>query len=142
MHDPLNYHFNYLGKDFEYYFGLMYSLYNVPNIFMPIIGGILAAKFGSHSMYLVFSILIVIGQFILCMGCSYNSMAIFLIGRTIYGLGSECISITQISILVKWFGRSELGLPTTIIISFGRLTGALNDITSPMLVEKVRNLIL
>ena len=30
----------------EYIFGLMYSVYNLPNIILPIIGGILTDKYG------------------------------------------------------------------------------------------------
>lgn len=88
-------------------------------------------------MYFIYSVLILIGQFILCLGCKFQSIETLLIGRTIYGFGSECVFLSQTSILLKWFDKSEMGLPTAITLSFCRLIGSLNDIISPMLVENV-----
>lgn len=130
--------FNDLEKDrFEYYFSFLYSIYSVPNIILPFIGGLFIIKFGSRTMYLVFTILIAIGQFIVACGSQRNSMNVMLIGRVVMGLGGECINTSKNIFIMKWFFKNEVGLPLGISISLMRLGGIASDMISPNLIAKV-----
>lgn len=138
LHDALKSQFAFQLKDsFEYYFGLLYSVYSMPNIILPFIGGYMVMKFGVRSTYLLFSGLVMLGQFICAIGCQYSSMNMMLAGRVVFGLGGECLNISQNAIIVKWFSKSELALPMGLAISVSRFGSVLNDVFSPRMVSAV-----
>ena len=117
---------------------MLYSVYSLPNIVLPFVGGILVMKFGIRSMYMVFSTFILIGHFIVTLGSQYNSIYTMLAGRVIFGLGGECLNICQNAMIVKWFFKSQLALPLGLTISFSRLGSVVNDNLSPRLVSEVK----
>jgi MFS family permease len=133
LHDSLKEKFKHLGNEFEYYFNLMYAVYSFPNIILPFIGGILITKYGSSIIYLIFALLILIGQIVFSYGIFYNSIYTVLIGRFIFGLGGECLGLHQNSMIVKWFPKSKLGLPLGLAVSGGRIASVLNDLITPSL---------
>jgi MFS family permease len=138
LHDSLKTQFAFELKDsFEYYFGLLYSVYSMPNIVLPFIGGYMVMKMGVRSTYILFAGLVMIGQFICAFGCQYSSIKTMLFGRVIFGLGGECLNICQNAIIVKWFAKSQLALPMGLTISFSRLGSVLNDILSPRIITPV-----
>ncbi len=138
LHDALKSQFYLkLNDSFEYYFGLLYSVYSMPNIILPFIGGYMVMKLGVRSTYLLFSALVMIGQLICAIGCQYTSINIMLLGRMIFGLGGECLNICQNAIIVKWFSSSQLALPMALTISVSRFGSVLNDVFSPRLVSYV-----
>ena len=87
---------------------------------------------------MVFGISIMLGQFIFALGCHKNSMNIMLIGRTIFGLGGECINICQSAMIIKWFYKSEMALPLGLTLSVSRLGSVMNDWYSPSFIGSVR----
>ena len=91
-------------------------------------------------MYMVFGICIMLGQFIFAMGCRTNSMNTMLFGRTIFGLGGECINICQSAMIIKWFYKSEMSFPLGLTLSISRLGSVMNDLYSPSLIESVNYL--
>lgn len=141
MHDHLKDHFK--GKlksetapfqdNFEYYFGLLYSLYSFPNIVLPFFGGILITYLGNRTMYFIVGCFLVIGQLLFAIGCSQVNMPLMLIGRVIFGIGGETINITQNLMLIKWFKKDELSFPFAITITVSRLGSVLNDVASPQI---------
>lgn len=130
-----------LNDSFEYYFGLLYSVYSMPNIILPFIGGYMVMKLGVRSTYLLFSALVMFGQLVCAIGCQYTSINIMLLGRMVFGLGGECLNICQNAIIVKWFSSSQLALPMGLTISVSRFGSVLNDIFSPRLVSYVKKFI-
>lgn len=133
LHDSLKEKFKNLENEFEYYFNLMYAVYSLPNIILPFIGGILIIKLGSCLMYFIFGLLILIGQIVFSCGIFYDSIYTVLIGRFIFGLGGECLGLPQNSMIVKWFPKSQLGLPLGLSVSGGRIASVLNDLITPYL---------
>lgn len=122
------------NKDsFEYYFGLLYSLYSFPNIVLPLIGGILISILGNRTMYIIVGIFLVLGQFIFSLGCHQTNMTMMLVGRAIFGIGGETINISQNLMLIRWFKKEELSFPFAITITVSRLGSVLNDIASPQI---------
>jgi len=137
LHDSLKIQFSNLSENFEYYFGLLYSLYSLPNIILPFIGGILVMQYGIRTMYVIFGLFILLGQFVFALGCQNYSMNAMLIGRVIFGLGGECINICQNAMIVKWFFKSEIALPLGLTISVSRLGSVMNDVASPKMIVHV-----
>jgi MFS family permease len=59
---------------------VMYSVYTLPNTILPLLGGLLICKFGYRFMFLIFGLLVFLGQFFLAIGCSFNSFPIMVFG--------------------------------------------------------------
>jgi len=133
LHDSLKEKFKDLDDKFEYYFNLMYAVYSFPNIILPFLGGILITRYGSTYIYFFFGLLILIGQIIFSLGIFEDSIINVLMGRFIFGLGGECFGLPQNSMIVKWFPKSNLGLPLGISLSGGRIASVLNDLITPLL---------
>lgn len=132
MHNLLKKRFGANSKmDFEYIFNLMYSVYSLPNIILPLIGGLLIFKYGYRLMFLAFGFSILIGQLIFAIGCSTQSIVVMLIGRTIFGFGGESINTTQFSIILQWFAPNEIAFAMGLCLSFAKIGNALNNIVSP-----------
>jgi MFS family permease len=122
---------NAASEKFEYFFQLLYSVYSLPNIVLPMIGGILIFKYGYRLMFLVFGFFVLVGQFIFAMGCSTHADWLMLLGRIIFGLGGESLNTTQYAIIVQWFATNELAFAMGLSLSFARFGNVLNDVVSP-----------
>ena len=131
VHDHLESQFSFLGENFEYYYNLLYSIYSIVNIFVPFIGGALIKIYGNKNMFLVFGIIIVIGQLIVYLGCKNNSIYTMLIGRVIFGLGGENINVSQMTCVVEWFYKSENSFPMGLTLTISRVGSFTNDVLSP-----------
>ena len=132
MHALLFKKFGNGNKDnFEYTFNLMYSVYSLPNIILPLIGGALICKFGYRGMFLIFGICVLVGQFIFAIGCSIDSIYTMLLGRIIFGLGGESLNTTQYSVIIEWFSPNEIAFAMGVCLSLARFGNVLNDILSP-----------
>ena len=131
VHDHLESQFHFLGKHFEYYYNLLYSIYSIVNIFIPFIGGALIKKFGNKNMFIVFGLIIVIGQLIVYLGCKNNSIYTMLVGRVIFGLGGENLNVSQMTCVVEWFFKSENSFPMGLTLTISRAGSVANDVLSP-----------
>ncbi|ORZ32212.1 hypothetical protein BCR44DRAFT_1243063 [Catenaria anguillulae PL171] len=81
-----------LGSDysaFQWQLNLMYTVYSMPNLLMPLIGGALYDRFGARVMLLTFSLLVVLGSSLFWAGVALHSFPLLLVGRLLCGLGSE-----------------------------------------------------
>lgn len=138
LHDSLQNRFKDLDN-FEYFFGLFYSVYSTPNLVLPFFGGVLINKFGMRPMYFTFSMCIFIGQLICLLGSYFTNIWIILVGRFVTGLGGECNNSTSNMLIMRWFYRSEMSLPLAFSISIMRLVSFFADILSPRIMRYVNN---
>ncbi|NIM59740.1 MAG: MFS transporter [Candidatus Aminicenantes bacterium] len=99
-------------------FGLFFSVYSLPNIIMVLLGGIFLDIIGIRKAGTIFAALCAIGVFITASG---STLLIMLIGRFIYGLGSESLIITMDKILSRWFKGKELAFAFGLLITIARL---------------------
>lgn len=99
-------------------YGLLFSYYSLPNFIMVLLGGMLLDKIGIRKAGNLFAFLCVAGVLITAAGASYQVM---LLGRLVYGLGSESLIITINKVLAKWFKRKELALAFGLNITVARL---------------------
>lgn len=102
---------------FEILFSLLYSVYSVPNIFLPFLGGFFVDRFGVRICLLCFVFLILLGQGIFSYGLVYQSWGIMLFGRVIYGLGGESLGVANGALLSEWFKGDILILSSLLFIN-------------------------
>ena len=133
VHDHLESQFDFLGENFEYYYNLLYSIYSIVNIFIPFLGGNLIKIYGNKNMFLVFALIIVIGQLIVYLGCKNNSIYTMLIGRVVFGLGGDNLNVSQMTCVVEWFYKSETSFPMGLTLTISRIGSFFNDVLSPRL---------
>ncbi|MGQ9673384.1 MAG: MFS transporter [Candidatus Aminicenantales bacterium] len=99
-------------------YGLLFSFYYLPNFVMVLVGGILLDKIGIRKAGTLFAALCAAGVFLTAASRAFSLM---LLGRLIYGLGSESLIITQNKVLSKWFKGKELALAFGLNLTVARL---------------------
>eukprot|EP01113_Clastostelium_recurvatum_P013559 TRINITY_DN17217_c0_g1_i2.p1 TRINITY_DN17217_c0_g1~~TRINITY_DN17217_c0_g1_i2.p1 ORF type:complete len:586 (-),score=99.11 TRINITY_DN17217_c0_g1_i2:122-1804(-) len=102
-------------------FGLLYSVYNIPNIVLPFVGGYLLDKVGLPTGTLVCVLLVAIGAAMVLTSAYVNSFALMVAGRFLFGMGAETSYVAQNTICCLWFNEKELALAMAMTVSAGRL---------------------
>ena len=67
----------------------LYSVYSLPNIVLPLVGGMIVDRWGVAKSLCLFTLLILLGQAIFAAACSAGWLNGMLLGRTFFGLGGE-----------------------------------------------------
>lgn len=52
----------------ELLYSLLYTVYNMPNMVLPLFGGFFTDKFGDRIMTVIFTFFVVLGQAVVCFG--------------------------------------------------------------------------
>jgi MFS family permease len=73
----------------ELEFNMLYSIFSLPNIILPIFGGILIDKLGVGLSLMIFSIIDLLGEAVVMFGAFKSNYTLMMIGRLILGVGSE-----------------------------------------------------
>lgn len=126
----------YLGYDnenFQYYIQVLYSVYSIPNLFLPLLGGLLVDRWGNRVLLLITAFAVTVGQGIFTLGLFLKSARLAYIGRFVLGVGGESLGVVQSTISYNWFADKELGLAIGINVLVGRIGSVLNDIITPWL---------
>jgi MFS family permease len=100
----------------ELEYNLLYTVYSVPNIFIPLCGGLLIDYIGIKRSLILFNVPLIVGQCNLsftnlacCVLGAWTKNYIYLIiGRIIFGLGAENLCVVQSTIVSKWFAKREI----------------------------------
>ena len=116
-------------------YNLLYSVYSFPNIILPLFGGILIDRMGIRIGVILFSFLLIIGQFFFMLGGIMKSYGLLILGRVIFGLGGESLSVTQSTLVAKWFGDKELAFALGLNIAVSRLGSTVNTALTPRLYD-------
>lgn len=98
--------------------GGFYTAYSVAAILAVLIGGFLIDRLGTRIASLLFSILVVCGAALVAIA---PSVTVLMIGRFIFGAGSEPLVVAQSAILARWFKGKELALAFGIALTVSRL---------------------
>jgi MFS family permease len=80
---------------------------------------------------MVFSTLLTIGQLIFAIGGGSQSYGTMVLGRVVFGLGGECMTVAQSSIISQWFKGRELALAFGFNLSVSRLGSVFNGLVEP-----------
>ena len=94
----------------ELLYSLLYTVYNMPNMLLPLLGGFFTDKFGDRLMTVVFTLFILLGQAIICVGSHQDSFHLMILGRFVFGIGGESLNITLSTLSIRWFEGDELSL--------------------------------
>lgn len=82
----------------------LFAVYCLPNMVAVFVAGILVDKIGWNLSLLLFTAFFVGGN-LLVLEKSYFS---FVVGRMMYGMGTECIAIVQSSLIARWFSHDPV----------------------------------
>ena len=94
----------------------LYTVISLPNIFIPIFGGLIVTKFGVDIWIISLIVIFSVGQIIFTIAGfiandNTNDITPFMLalfGRFIFGLGGETLNVCQIVIISKYFKNKEL----------------------------------
>jgi MFS family permease len=98
--------------------GWLYTIYSVAAILTVLVGGLLIDRVGTRTASLLFSALVVVGAAIVAMA---PNVTVAVVGRFIFGAGSETLIVAQSAILARWFRGKELALSFGITLAIARL---------------------
>lgn len=82
-------------------------MYGLPNLVFPLFGGFLMDKFGSDVVLIAASTLATVGPIITYWGAAEKSFSTMILGRFIFGPGSEMLIVMQYVNLSRWFTDNE-----------------------------------
>ena len=74
-------------------YGLLYSIYAIPNTILPLIGGLLLDKLGVRVCLIFFSLTLCLGQGVFMLGGYRKDYRLMMIGRGIFGIGCESMYV-------------------------------------------------
>lgn len=123
----------YNKEEFEYYYNTLCSLVSVPNLIFPLLAGVLIDTVSLYNLSMVLISFLILGQFVLTIGFGMKSLTTMLIGRCIFGLGSESSLIAFNSLLIRYFPDWEVALALSICLAIGRIGSVLSDMVSPII---------
>lgn len=90
-------------------FTSLYALYSWPNVIMCFFGGVLIDKvLGIRLGAIIFLALLVLGQLMFAFGAFSGQFWMMQLGRFVYGLGGESLTVAQNTYVVAWFKGLEL----------------------------------
>ncbi|KAJ3149710.1 hypothetical protein HDU86_006887 [Geranomyces michiganensis] len=128
----------WLGSSYDEYqwqINLLYTVYALPNIILPLIGGLLVDNLSATTMLLVFMTFVCVGQTIFAAGISAKSFPVMVLGRIMFGAGGESLEVATSRITTEWFRGRGLGFAMSLHLSMARIAAASNDNFSPWLAE-------
>ena len=117
-------------------YSLLYSFYSLPNIICPLLGGILIDKHGPEKTLLTVTLLAVVGQSIVSMAASNDIFVWMLLGRTIFGMGTETLMLVQMVDISYWFIDNEFALALGLSQFIANLFVNLSGLITPKLMKE------
>ncbi|KAL1491655.1 hypothetical protein ABEB36_012219 [Hypothenemus hampei] len=105
----------------------LYSIYSWPNVIMCFIGGFLIDRlFGIRLGSNIFMSLTLIGQLVFTFAVYLNAYWLMMVGRFVFGIGSESLAVAQNNYAVLWFKGKELNMVFGLQMSFSRIGSTVN----------------
>lgn len=106
--------------------GSLNAIYSLPNIFLVLIGGLIVDRFGAARVTLVTTGLCFLGAAITASEGNFQTMVV---GRLLFGIGSETMLVAVTTTLALWFGRSNLALAMALTLSIARAGSYAADVS-------------
>ena len=104
--------------------GTLNAIYSLPNIFLVVVGGVLADRFTARRMVFYTTALCLVGAVVTALGAQFPVMAT---GRLLFGIGSETLSVATTVALAQWFAGRYFALLFAAKLSLARLGSYLAD---------------
>jgi MFS family permease len=116
---------------YAYYFNLLYSVYSLPNVILPLIMGLAVDRCGCRLVICILGAAVVLGHVIFTIGVTYGSWSTMILGRIVFGFGGESVQVAQNCLLFRWFKGNEVAFALGLNLSVARAGSVLNDVLSP-----------
>jgi MFS family permease len=87
--EPLRAHLGLEKSSYTWLVAVMYAVSTAPNIVLPLLSGLAVQKYGARVVLLVTMALVCCGQAYYAMAVHSRSPVNMIVGRFLYGLGSE-----------------------------------------------------
>ncbi|KAI9105513.1 major facilitator superfamily domain-containing protein [Phlyctochytrium arcticum] len=130
-------HFGFEPAELQYNLNAYYALYSLPNTILPFWGGYLVDKYGSGRMISILGMIVCLGQGCVALAVQWKVGWSVWIGRLIFGIGAESLSVAQTRMTTKWFRGKELALALGVNLSVARLGTVFNDLLTPHLAYSI-----
>lgn len=125
----------------EVQFTALYSVYSWPNVVLNIVGGFLMDRvFGIRLGTNIYMALALVGQLVFATAVYINQFWLMLVGRFIFGIGAESLTVGQNNYAVLWFKGKELNMVFGLQLSFARIGSTVNFLVMESLYSAVSNL--
>ena len=98
--------------------GLLNAVFNLPNIALALLGGILIDRIGAARAILIAAVICTIGAGLTAIGDPYELM---LLGRLLFGLGNETLYIALLVGIAQWFHLGGGALAIALFFSMARI---------------------
>ncbi|CAG8493487.1 4828_t:CDS:2 [Acaulospora colombiana] len=102
-------------------FSLLIASLTLCNTVIPIVSGLLVARFGTTKSSLVITTGILIGMIIVTTACWTGNVGVMIAGFIVFGTGLAPLTIVQETIIVQFFYGNSLGFALAVGLTFGRL---------------------
>ncbi|ORZ10781.1 major facilitator superfamily domain-containing protein [Absidia repens] len=116
-------------------YGVLSSAVSIINTIFPIAGGMFIDMFGSIWGTLAVNFAIIVGSLLTAIAAKYETFALMVVGRVIFGIGSGLIVTMQESLLSKWFRTQHLAFAIGLQLSISRLSSFLGTLVSNPIYE-------
>jgi MFS family permease len=104
--------------------GLLNAVYSFPNIVLVLVGGVLVDRFTARAVLLWTVVICLVGALLTAVGSHF---AVMVLGRFLFGIGSETLAVAMLVALAQWFAGRWLALLMALNISLARLGSYLAD---------------
>jgi MFS family permease len=98
--------------------GTMNTMYSFAAILVVLFGGIMIDRLGTRKASIIFSALVLLGAVIVWQA---RSIPVILLGRFIFGAGSEPLVVAQSAMLARWFKNKEIAMAFGVQLTVSRL---------------------
>lgn len=87
-------------------------------------------------MSILLTILIVLGQGLVTLGCENHCFSIMFLGRLLFGYGAESLNVAQNVFIAEYFAENVLAFPISLGNAVGLLGANANYLITPRVAEK------
>mmetsp|Transcript_13297 Transcript_13297/g.21624 ORF Transcript_13297/g.21624 Transcript_13297/m.21624 type:complete len:687 (+) Transcript_13297:1-2061(+) len=119
------------SSNYETHFNLLYTVYSIPNVILPLFGGNVVDRHGAPLCLTCFASLLFMGSILLSIGVHNKSWEVMYMGRFVFGLGAESLCVAQSTIVSEWFEGREVAFAIGVGLAVSRLGSIWNNVVSP-----------
>lgn len=114
----------------------LYSVYSYPNMILCFFGGYIIDRItGVRLGSILFCGFILLGEVMFCLGIQFKLYYLALVGRFVFGLGGESLTVAQNTYTARWFDGKQLALAFGLVLSFSRIGSSVNFAVTPFLTK-------
>ena len=97
--------------------GMLNAIYNLPNVVLILVGGVLVDRFGAARMTMITAGVCLAGAALTAFSPSFSGMAA---GRLLFGIGAETFNIATIAVIAEYFSGRNLAFAMGLSLALGR----------------------